>query len=133
MALRILPTAQRAFPQIDFKHVDPQENFPPRNEAHLTILDTVQGITKPMICDIDDFQKQKSTPISPHDYDLLFHLLLLKKLKKIQKITIIAVPEKGNEEKIEEKTIYLIKTLMPSSTVLSGNAQRRTYRGQTRG
>lgn len=112
MALRIMPTLQRAFPQITFVHADPQENFPLFHETHLTIVDTVHGITKPMMLDIDDFQKQKSTPVSPHDYDLLFHLLLLKKLKKIQKITIIAVPKKGNEKKIEEETKLIIKNLL---------------------
>jgi hypothetical protein len=48
-----------------------------------------------MVLDLDDPDLSfdgKKTPISPHDYDLLFHLLLLKKLKRINKVIIIGVP-----------------------------------------
>ncbi len=83
---------KQIFPQIDFKIVDPNENFPPEGEKELVILDTVKGISKPEILDLDNFEKQTKTPISPHDYDLLFHLLLLKKMKKINKVQIIGIP-----------------------------------------
>ncbi len=83
----------RAFPDIDFHITDPNENFPPTSEKNLVILDTVKGIKKPMLFDLDDFESKGATPISPHDYDLLFHLLLLRKLKKINTVKLIGIPQ----------------------------------------
>lgn len=80
------------FPAINFQIVDPNENFPPIGEKDLIIFDTVIGIKKPMVLDLNSFEKAKQTPVSPHDYDLLFHLLLLMKLKKIRSVKIIGIP-----------------------------------------
>lgn len=83
-SLKLLPELQKKFPKIEFIVVDPNENFPPAGEKDLIILDTVLGIKEPMILNLDNFQKQGKTPVSPHDYDLLFHLLLLKKNQKVK-------------------------------------------------
>lgn len=96
LPLKLLPQLKKNFPKITFVTVDPNENFPPKGEKNLIIFDTVFGIDKPMILNFNDFEKNKNTPISPHDYDLLFHLLLLKKMKKLGKIIIIGVPPKTN-------------------------------------
>ncbi len=98
LPLRILPTLKKLFPRIEFIIADPNENFPPKSEKDLIILDTVKGIKEPMILNLDDLADIKSTPISPHDYDLLFHLLLLKKTKKLNHVKIIGVPEKKRGE-----------------------------------
>lgn len=95
--LRILPQLKEAFPDIDFQVTDPNENFPPKGEKEIIILDTVIGIDKPKIIHLSDLTKTGKTPVSPHDYDLLFHLLLLKKTKRINEVKIIGVPEKGTE------------------------------------
>jgi len=95
LPLKILPRLKKILPLINFEIVDPNENFPPKKEKDLIILDTVFGIKKPIVLDLDDPDLSfdgKKTPISPHDYDLLFHLLLLKKLKRINKVIIIGVP-----------------------------------------
>jgi len=73
-------------------HQDPNENFPPANEKNPHIIDTVAGIGKPIMIDLSDLRKIDVTPVSPHDYDLLFHLLLLKKLKKIDSAVIYGIP-----------------------------------------
>lgn len=99
---------RKAFPEIIFELVDPNENFPRIGKRNLTILDTVVGIKEPMILDLEDFEKNKKSPISPHDYDLLMHLLLLKKLKKIDKVKIIGVPNKENK-KTFDKLVELIR------------------------
>jgi len=90
--LRILPKLKKRFPKIEFVVTDPNENFPPKEETNLVILDTVKGIKKPRLFNLDRFVINKKTPISPHDYDLLLHLLLLKKIKKIESVTIIGIP-----------------------------------------
>jgi Ni,Fe-hydrogenase maturation factor len=92
LPLKILPKLKSLFPQIKFETVDPNENFPPKDEKNLIILDTVIGVKKPTIFNLDDFEKGGRTPMSPHDYDLLMHLLLLKKMKKIDKVKIIGLP-----------------------------------------
>lgn len=92
LPLRLLPSLRKKFPKIKFIVTDPNENFPPAGEKNLIILDTVQGIKKPMILDLHDLEKNTKTPISPHDYDLLLHLLLLKKLGKVNIVRIIGVP-----------------------------------------
>lgn len=99
---------EKLFPEIIFELVDPNENFPRMGIRNLVILDTVIGIDRPMILDLEEFEKNKKSPISPHDYDLLLHILLLKKLKKIDKVKIIGVPNKENK-KTFDKLVELIR------------------------
>jgi len=122
LVLKILPELKKLFPQIKFETVDPNENFPPKGEENLIILDTVMGIKKPMILDLDDFNKKKKTPITPHDYDLLFHLLFLKKMKKIEKVIILGIP-------FNRKRGEIVKFI---ATLLLKNERRKTYMGQRR-
>jgi Ni,Fe-hydrogenase maturation factor len=90
--LKLLPGLKKLFPKIEFENADPNENFPPENEQELFIVDTVMGIDKVMHLDITDLKDINKTPISPHDYDLLLHLLLLKKMGKISKAVIFGLP-----------------------------------------
>jgi len=99
---------RKAFPGIIFELADPNENFPRIGERNLTILDTVIGIKEPIVLDLDDFQKNKNSPVTPHDYDLLFHLLLLKKLKKIDSAKIIGLPNIETED-IFVKLVSILK------------------------
>lgn len=111
LPLRILPKLQKVFPQISFQVVDPNENFPPHNEKEIIILDTVIGIAEPKIYNFEDLQEIKKSPVSPHDYDLLMHLLLLKKLKKIDRVKIIGLPQKYNNNNLI-KCFELIKKII---------------------
>lgn len=92
LPLKLIEQLKKDFPEIEFILADPNENFPPKNEKKLVIIDRVKGIKEPMILNLDDFESKNKTPISPHDYDLLFHLLFLKKLKRINKVLIIGIP-----------------------------------------
>jgi len=109
LPIKLLPKLKKRFPKINFIRVDPNENFPPANEKNLIILDTVFGIEKPVLLNLEDFERQKKTPISPHDYDLLFHLLLLKKMKRLNKVIIIGIPPKE-----EEKTLSSLNKIIAS-------------------
>lgn len=54
-----------------------------------------------MLTDID---KIESSPnVSMHDFDLGFQLKLMKKLGKIDKVTIIGVPQNINESQVLEQ------------------------------
>lgn len=94
LPLLLLPALRDVFPKIDFITADPNENFPPKGEKSLIIIDTVLGISKVDLISIDSLESINKTPISPHDYDLLFHLQLLIKLKKIESVKIIGIPQK---------------------------------------
>lgn len=98
---------QELFPKIIFETADVNLNFPGIENRNIVVLDTVIGIDKPMILGLDDFQKNKKSPVSPHDYDLLMHLLLLKKLKKIDTVKIIGIPN-NEDKKTFDKLVKLI-------------------------
>ena len=74
LAIKLIPSLQKKFPNIQFVIADPNENFPPKGEKDLIIIDTVKGIKKPRILDLVELEKISLTPISPHDYDLMLHL-----------------------------------------------------------
>lgn len=109
LPLKLLPDLVKRFPQITFQIADPNENFPSEGEKDLIILDTVINIKEPLLLDLGNFDNQKGTPISPHDYDLLMHLLLLKKLKKINRVKIIGIPKQKTSF---SEIVKLISTLL---------------------
>ena len=122
---RFIDRLKQVFPTIQFEVADPNESFPPENEKNLVIIDTVKGIKKPILLNLDNFEKQAKTPISPHDYDLLFHLLLLKKMKKIDSVKVIGIPFGTTFPTIVVKVVTII------STLLSESGRRKTYTDQT--
>jgi Ni,Fe-hydrogenase maturation factor len=136
LPLRLLSPLQDKFAQIHFIAVDPNENFPPKSERNLIILDVVKELSDVSLFDYSDLANIEKTPISPHDYDLLLHLLLLKKMKRINKVRIIGIPPKNVSKNILLADVSkLIGDLLFTftSTSLSGNGKRRTYRDQRRG
>jgi len=50
LAIKLIPSLQKKFPNIQFVIADPNENFPPEGEKDLIIIDTVKGIKKPSRC-----------------------------------------------------------------------------------
>lgn len=114
LPLKLLPYLKKAFSKIEFKQVDPNENFPPEGEKDLIILDTVLGIKKSTLLDLNDLAEKEKTPISLHDYDLLLHLLLLKKMKKIDRVTIIGIPADSDDNALVGRQVTdLVKRLKP--------------------
>ena len=113
--LLILPRLKKQFPEIDFEVVDPNENFPPPGEINLIILDAVKGIDKVMLLDYSDLVSVEKSPVSPHDYDLLLHLLLLKKMGKISEVKIIGVPYGAKQNEILNDVINIIQIIDPGS------------------
>ncbi|MBI3887981.1 hypothetical protein HY310_02840 [Candidatus Microgenomates bacterium] len=75
---------------VNFKVLNPNDDIF-FDEINPVILDTVWGIRQiRVIRDIGKIQKTKSTTV--HDFDLGFQLRYLKKLGKINKVTIIGIP-----------------------------------------
>ncbi len=109
LPLRLLPKLRKAFQNIEFKELDAAEEI--ENEGRdLVILDTAKGIDKVTV--IDDIGKIQTEKIySMHDFDLGLTLKLLKKMKKIDSVRIIAVPMGYDEKKaLDEVGKYLAKT-----------------------
>lgn len=105
LPLKLRPYLKEKFPLIHFQEVDPTENFVPAENS--IIIDTVVGLKEVTLFNhLEDFVD--SPRISPHDYDLLFHLKLLKKLGKIENIKIIGVPQ---DLKHEEAVLRIEKIL----------------------
>lgn len=113
MPIRLLPQLRKQFPSVEFIVTDPNENFPPEGEQDIIIFDTVKGIEKSTVLELADLEKTGKTPVSPHDYDLLMHLLLLKKLKKIKQVTIIGVPPLYDRTKVASIKKLIMKVIKP--------------------
>jgi len=107
LPLKLKPKLEKAFPQIDFIELDPNENLKPVNKE-LIIIDTIEGIDEVTV--IDDIDKIQTTPLySLHDFDLGFNLKLLKKIGTLEKVTIFGVPMEGDETAVFEELKKAIK------------------------
>jgi len=107
-AVNLVPALQKELPQHEFLLVDPTESFNPDPDKTLIIIDTVLGIKKVQTYeDIDVFTKNKT--VSVHDYDLILHLQLLKKLDKLpKKMVIIGVPQIRATASLVDQVIVLL-------------------------
>jgi len=95
--LQLLIKLKKKFPHVQIEEVDPNENFIPEHGS--IIIDTVKGIDRTTVYDsLEVFEATHS--VSPHDYDLGFHLKLLQKLHKILSVRIIGIPQNGYTSKI---------------------------------
>lgn len=105
LPLKILPRLRQRFPEIDFVEIDPTEEFIP--EKNSIIIDTVLGIDKvTWFNSLENFSAPKT--VSPHDYDLGFHLRMLRKLGKLDKIRILGIPSDKINRKLLDKIIQEI-------------------------
>jgi Ni,Fe-hydrogenase maturation factor len=117
LPLKLMPSLQKDFPQIEFIECDPNEEIAKFGKK-LTILDTVQGIGKvELIIGLNQLEKiQIEKKVSMHDFDLAFLLKLLKKMKLLEEITIIGIPieyakEKNGMEKAKKEVEKIIEKL----------------------
>lgn len=110
--LELIPQLSKIFPWINFERVDPNENFPLKSEKKIIILDTIIGISQPVILDLDDLEEKGKTPVSLHDYDLLFHLLLLKKTGRLGQVIIIGIPELRDKSLIGQVSDLISRSVL---------------------
>lgn len=104
--LKLVDKLKEAFPNIEFKEFDPNENLETEGR-HLDIIDSVEGIEKVMLLtDIDSIRTSKV--YSMHDFDLGYSLKLLKKLKYIDTVRIFGVPMKISEKEAFKQLVELI-------------------------
>lgn len=89
LPLKILPALKKQFPEVDFVHLDPNEDWDVPDD--LIVIDTVLGLKEIHVFDsLDDFEA--APQISMHDFDALANLRLMMKIGRIKKIKIIGLP-----------------------------------------
>lgn len=107
--VQLIPILRNEFPAASVMHLDPSENFMPEHAS--VVIDSVEGATTvQMFSDIDAFVITKS--VSVHDYDLGLHLQLLKKLHKLPKIHIIAVPRYSSITQVKNEVVALLHSIL---------------------
>jgi Ni,Fe-hydrogenase maturation factor len=88
-AIKLTGWLKQKYPQAEIAVEDPTEGLRPA--ADWIIVDVCQGIDRlTEFEDLDQFEARRR--LSVHDYDLAMELKLLKKLGKIKRLKIIAVP-----------------------------------------
>lgn len=92
--------------ECEFVFVKPNEDLPFVDEKRVIILDNVQGIKSVELFEDFDPGKLINNPRgSVHDFDLGFQLKYLKKLGKLGKVILIAVPMDGEPDYLRIQSI----------------------------
>lgn len=91
-AVRIAGKLEGKLAGIEFVRFDAAEDLEKEGEE-LVIMDAVVGLGKPRLIELAELELS-ANPVSLHGFDLLWSLILLKKLGKVKKATIIGVPAK---------------------------------------
>ncbi len=108
-AVKLIPLLKEKFPSIDFIRFDPTEELPQNISDNFIMLDTVIGISK--VTKFNDLNFFKLSPrVTAHDFDLPLHLGILKKLGKINNITIIGIPSKKDIDKSFKEVVTILTT-----------------------
>lgn len=112
LPLQLEPILKVEFPHIEIIEADPNENFIPEDGS--IIIDTVKGIKDiAWFSSPSDFVETKS--VTAHDYDLGFHLYLLRKLKKIHGVNILGIPYGNSLNEISGKVMKLLDKTISST------------------
>lgn len=110
LPLRLMPTLRQRFPSVEFKEFDAAENLEDEGRD-LVILDTAKGPDRVVLLEgIESIETGKI--YSMHDFDLALTLKLLKKLKLVDSVRIIAVPAGYPEKKALAEVAALIPGLL---------------------
>jgi Ni,Fe-hydrogenase maturation factor len=87
--IKLIPWLKQKYPGVEIKIEDPSGGLDPSDDW--LIVDVCKGIDK--ITEFEDLDKFESLRrVSVHDYEVITELKLLKKLGKIKKLRILAVP-----------------------------------------
>jgi len=95
----------------EFVRFDAAEDLEKEGEG-LVIMDAVVGLEKPRLITLEELELS-SNPVSLHGFDLLWSLLLLKKIGKLKKATIIGVPAKKSVKESLPEVEKLLLSLLP--------------------
>lgn len=89
-AIKLIPSLKKKYPKTEIKIEDPAGGLEPADDW--LIVDVCAGIKEiTEFTDLDKFEALRR--VSVHDYEVVTELKLLKKLGKIKKLTILAIPK----------------------------------------
>ncbi len=113
LVVKLMPKLKIEFPGVEFKVEDPVEGLKPPKNGLWVILDMAQGIDKIRVFeDIDKLVDERR--VSLHDYDVGMELKLLKKLGKIKKLKIVAVPMEMKKNRALEEIKDVLFIIIPT-------------------
>ena len=113
LAFKLLGPLASKFPEVEFKEFDSAENLESEGRD-LFILDVAKGIDKVTLLNgLDDIEITHA--YSMHDFDLSVTLRILKKIKVIDSVRIIALPVDYDEKKALKEAIKIISILLSKS------------------
>jgi len=96
LALRVAERLKGRVKDIEFEAVESLDEVEKKEDLY--IMDVAFGIEKvQLIEDLENLQTKQ--PVSSHDFDLAIELKLLKKIGRIGKIKIMAIPTEYNLNK----------------------------------
>ena len=105
LALKVAEKLKERVKSIEFEAVGSLDDVKKREKLY--IMDVAFGIEKVQI--IEDLEKlHTKQPVSGHDFDLALELKVLKKIGKIGRVKIIAIPLSHEFEKAVEEVRKLL-------------------------
>lgn len=90
VAIKLIPWLKKKYPGAEIKVEDPSGGLIPADDW--LIVDACEGVDR--ITEFDDLDKfEELRRVGVHDYEVMTELKLLKKLGKIKKLRILAIPK----------------------------------------
>jgi len=89
LALKVMEKLKGKIKGIEFRAVEGPDELPEGKDLY--IMDVAEGIEKVEVLNDLDLLEAKQ-PISGHDFDLAMELRMRKKVGRIGKVTVVAIP-----------------------------------------
>ncbi len=106
LALKVAEKLKEKVKDLEFEAVESLDDI--ENKKDLYIMDVAFGIEKVQL--INDLEKlETKQPVSGHDFDLAMELKLLKKIGRIGKVKIVAIPAEYDLDKAVEEVKELVE------------------------
>ncbi|MCX8175132.1 MAG: hypothetical protein N3E51_02915 [Candidatus Micrarchaeota archaeon] len=109
-ALKVARMLEGKIPKAQFVRFDTSEDLE-KEGKRLIIMDAVAGLQEPRLVRLEELELPHR-PISLHGFDLLWSLLLLKKLGRLEEVLIIGVPAKKSAKKSLLKVRRLLEKII---------------------
>ena len=110
LVVKLVPRLKEKFLKIEFRVEDPSEGLKPPEKGMWVILDVAKGVDRIRVFeDLDKLVTEKR--VSLHDYDVPMELKLLKRIGKVKKIKIVAVPMEMDKKKALEEITKILEDI----------------------
>ena len=108
IALRIMPMLKKAFPDVEFVELDPNEDV---EEEEVNIIDAAEGVDDVVL--LNDLEKIYTPNIhTMHDFGIGMYLKILMEAGLIRKVNIIAIPTDMKENDAFRKVKDIIISIL---------------------